>query len=540
MGGEERSNVSTASVLKAGCSRMESVSEPAEAEGTDTPPVEPPTITPVELTESLVLEYAGEDNTCDVNMLLARNANIASLDGLAGMQLPNLQVISLSNNSIGPAISGLAGVAAGLTSLNLNNNAIEDISPLHCCGHLESLFLACNRVRDISMLEACVRLKELNVFGNLLPDLHQVLGPLASCPELRDLDIASNPCSFEDGCRYQVLASLPFLSLLDQEPITVFDEQMASESHSVEQKFGGQLDSIDELQPTEQEDANNCSTTTQLVGESGQLNDHPVMLEYLAQSTIESAELTLQPPKPKTPSSSSFVSKIRRASAADEAIRPGTAQRIEAVLQPHSGWRPGTSSGAPSQPETIRRLLKLVESLQGKVNTLQMQAECAVTPEAEEELRLLRLENANMHHLRNENDSLKEQMAEMQAALTAAGSTIGKKFAVIPGIGSGIPLGTDVEGDFGGEGEWYNGKIMFDHGNGTFDIVYDDGDIESGVSRNKIRLRLPGSASAGAARSYEESPDLYEPAEGELSDLGLSILAGDDDGTRVSTPPSGV
>ena len=56
---------------------MESVSEPAEAEGTDTPLVEPPTITPVELTESLVLEYAGEDNTCDVNMLLARNANIA-------------------------------------------------------------------------------------------------------------------------------------------------------------------------------------------------------------------------------------------------------------------------------------------------------------------------------------------------------------------------------------------------------------------------------------------------------------------------------
>ena len=48
--------------------------------------------------------------------------------------------------------------------------------------------------------------------------------------------------------------------------------------------------------------------------------------------------------------------------------------------------------------------------------------------------------------------------------------------------------GSKVEGNYRGRGKWYPGKISRDRGDGTYDIKYDDGESESRVEKDMIRL----------------------------------------------------
>ena len=41
-------------------------------------------------------------------------------------------------------------------------------------------------------------------------------------------------------------------------------------------------------------------------------------------------------------------------------------------------------------------------------------------------------------------------------------------------------VGAAVEANYGGEGEWFPGKITKVRGDGTYDILYNDGDKEPG------------------------------------------------------------
>ena len=49
-------------------------------------------------------------------------------------------------------------------------------------------------------------------------------------------------------------------------------------------------------------------------------------------------------------------------------------------------------------------------------------------------------------------------------------------------------VGATVEGNYRGR-NWYRGKIACARPNGTFDILYDDGEEEMGVGRQDIRLK---------------------------------------------------
>ena len=60
--------------------------------------------------------------------------------------------------------------------------------------------------------------------------------------------------------------------------------------------------------------------------------------------------------------------------------------------------------------------------------------------------------------------------------------------------GSGFPVPVPVPlyvpltpTDYQAEGDYYLGKIVFDHGDGTFDIMYEDGDQEQRVPLTRIR-----------------------------------------------------
>ena len=48
--------------------------------------------------------------------------------------------------------------------------------------------------------------------------------------------------------------------------------------------------------------------------------------------------------------------------------------------------------------------------------------------------------------------------------------------------------GHKVEANYRGRGKWYPGKIVRDRGDSTFDINYDDGEAETGVSKDMIRV----------------------------------------------------
>lgn len=57
-------------------------------------------------------------------------------------------------------------------------------------------------------------------------------------------------------------------------------------------------------------------------------------------------------------------------------------------------------------------------------------------------------------------------------------------------------LGSAVEVNYRGRGKWFPATISKDRGDGTFDIAYDDGEIESGVREIMIRLRVSNSVSS--------------------------------------------
>lgn len=81
----------------------------------------------------------------------------------------------------------------------------------------------------------------------------------------------------------------------------------------------------------------------------------------------------------------------------------------------------------------------------------------------------------------------------------------------------GICVGSKVEGNFGGTGQWYAGKVEAVHGNGTsFDLLYDDGDRERGVKPENVRLC--GGTEASAATSVGSVSD----SDDEVSTAGSS------------------
>lgn len=52
-----------------------------------------------------------------------------------------------------------------------------------------------------------------------------------------------------------------------------------------------------------------------------------------------------------------------------------------------------------------------------------------------------------------------------------------------------IPVGTKIEAQYNSGSKWFPGKISSNHGNNTYDITYNDGDMERNVKRQLIRVK---------------------------------------------------
>jgi len=458
-----------------------------------------------EITEELVLECTGEAHLGSVDTLLLRGNNICSLTGLATLNMPSLQTVLLSNNSIGPCLDGIQSVAHSLCSLNINNNSVEDLSPLRACVGLKSLFASCNRIRDIRSLQHCPHLAQLSLYANLLSSLEACVQTLASLPILSELDLGNNPCSFAEEYRPMLCVVLGGVSLsrLDGDPVTSLDCDLARQYYKEKNKelpvielrplTGRPITGMVERHSTaqsevvpgdaqvlvihgdgsppahkrstvgedwglgadegEEADDDNIGflgeqpgiTNTKLY-ENEALNEHPVLLQYLAEASLEDSAQgvgsTEGISRPR-----SFVQRLRKtaevmeqAAALDtetlaapresggerpstafrpstpgvEFQRPGTAQVLDGVLG-HRGASAGSSWADAEPRETIRQLLRVVTDLKAELRSAKEVASQKVEPladagEMRHRIELLEAENANMYHLIEENRHLRAEV----------------------------------------------------------------------------------------------------------------------------------
>ena len=85
-----------------------------------------------------------------------------------------------------------------------------------------------------------------------------------------------------------------------------------------------------------------------------------------------------------------------------------------------------------------------------------------------------------------------------------------------------IEEGSKVEANYKGKGKYYPGKITRDRRDGTFDIAYDDGEVESRVDEKMIRLR-------GASSDLRNGRDLSAAVAGKSGSPSL--------GLKLNLPP---
>jgi len=221
--------------------------------------------------------------------------------------------------------------------------------------------------------------------------------------------------------------------------------------------------------------------------------------------------------------------------------RPGTAAVLDDVLGVRgsrlgsigeitqvmgSGESGGWNEAEPK--ETIRQLLRVIGDLKAENRELKQTVERGDASKgygdadaSAQRVDRLESENANMYHLLRENRELQEQVKALQAQLKQVGDGSGTgrrspgggfiRESVRKGAEPLFSLGEAIEADYGEEGEYYPGKILFDHGNGTFDIAYDDGDVEKEAPARRIR-RLAVVVHQNTQESQGEvSPPLSPP-----------------------------
>ncbi len=104
------------------------------------------------------------------------------------LQLKQLSSLTLSGCNLDDATVKQFGSIAWLTSLNIDNNTITDISFTKNMSILKSFSAANNMIKDISVLSNFANLQKLNISNNLLTDIDS----LSSLTALKVLDISHN------------------------------------------------------------------------------------------------------------------------------------------------------------------------------------------------------------------------------------------------------------------------------------------------------------------------------------------------------------
>ena len=130
---------------------------------------------------------------------------------------------------------------------------------------------------------------------------------------------------------------------------------------------------------------------------------------------------------------------------------------------------------------------------------------------------------------------------------TYAGSTAARERRP-PRPSGGYAAGEKVEGNYQGAGSWFYGTIESVNADGTFTLVYDDGDEESNVRSENIRARAPLPAGYavgdrlfynGEPRTFPDGDKLAPGQVGEVMGASTSDSQAGGQGLKMKFPGNG-
>ncbi|KAJ8598179.1 hypothetical protein CTAYLR_007372 [Chrysophaeum taylorii] len=378
----------------------------------------------IELDADGALEASGENSLLDINQLVLRQCKIERISPNCVASLVNLKALSLSNNNM-RSLAGFAHLAQ-LEELNLNFNVITEVDELRHCGLLRKLYLSNNLLASCAPLSSLPLLHTLCLFRNQLTGLDDTIQSVRLCPKMRVLDLDGNPLALEPGYKHHVVRALVRIEMLDGDPILALDRELSRE-YFAQQAVNRRKSVRYATAPADVQRSPLCQSNSEShrfkwkslskgrvrLYDSDRLNNDPVALTYLANHVLTSEAKPETPEEEGGEGTRSFVDRLRgnehrapRGSGEDDDTKknePKGPSRPVSVEPPS----PVTSSTDASNPyHTIRRLIQKVEKLQTEI------AQLHKTPRAANiDLERLRIENANMNHLRDDNMTLRQAAA---------------------------------------------------------------------------------------------------------------------------------
>ena len=336
----------------------------------------------------------------------------------------------LSHNLL-KSLHGFAELVS-LEELNLNFNQLASLDGLDRCVKICRLYVSNNRLAKAEGLCGLPLLRTACLFGNQLSGLDGTLETLRRCPKLREVDLLGNPLAHERGYKHRVVRCLVRLEALDGDPVMPFDKEMSREFFASERAGGGDdgkktrpsTAPAPEKRPplTNKNEAFDWACLPKekprLFGAQAddKLHADPVALGYLAKHVLDHP---MQGPAYRdgdwrADDARKFVERLRLRSAThkDSLVTGGPAAKGCADVD--GATRVASAVDASDPYLTIRRLIALVESLQSDA-TRAPAAPAADVADISRELERLRVENANMFLIREENASLRKRVGEKDA-----------------------------------------------------------------------------------------------------------------------------
>lgn len=339
----------------------------------------------ISLTE--LLEAAGEDNAESVRSLVLRRKGLTNLAEHTP-KLVQLELLSLSNNQFA-ALDGFCHLRS-LSEVNLNNNQLASLDGLQGAANtLRKVFASGNQIADVAPLAACTKLVTLSIMRNAIPTIPPLIQALANCSQLSELDLAGNPCAdtLDGSWRGEVAAGLAWLDQLDGDPLEHQSQQDGGTPEDDSTETLGRAPPPPPPQRPTTPPALHTQTTPHhhqirpstapvhrrptiagggsRIFRSEFLNDHPILLEYLA---AETCALDAQSNKEQRPTR--FVSRLRGLAADMSSESEETPEEMATRLAAQAASAAATAeleehALAPGvhPMESIRRLLLVVQKL---------------------------------------------------------------------------------------------------------------------------------------------------------------------------------
>jgi hypothetical protein len=400
------------------------------------------------ISEDDVLECSGEDHLARVAQVIIRDAKFTGIRKSCAERLINLKILSLSHNCISDLLS--FSPLVNLVELNLNFNRLTSLEGL-ACPRLKKLFLSSNRLQSTKGMAQFGALSTLSLYRNEISDLEATISDLKGLTMLCELDLAGNPCMGSPGYKHHLLRGLKIINLLDGDEVTDIDrdlavlyfEQQGGEDTGKQRVFTATVQSMQRNNASRRLDVKEMVALSRLGTDaqlettvaSTSLSTNPVFLAYMAEDIMS------------TPRQSEGAPESAYSNPEDQ--EDGDVDEVGASQASFETWR---GQMDPSDPyRTIQLLVQHIELLQGgkergaepvNLDSFGVSGGRLALSEAQHELHMLRVENANMALLQEENRTLRTELEKVRRR----NAELEEKLEALSAIGDQSSLALSIDG----------------------------------------------------------------------------------------------